>query len=225
MFILTGKQNHIPTPSGSHRTTVFAFVPDLGLDKIFIYKLDLINGKLIPNDPASFDTKPGAGPRHFTFHPNGTFGFVINELNSTITSLNYDAVKGSFSEIETVSTLPKDFVEPNTCADIHTTPNGQFVYGSNRGHDSIAAFLCKENGTLVFVETESTQGKSPRNFAIDPTGKILLAANQNTDNVVDLLDKSGFRRINTYRISGQNIHARLLKACTCPLRPAHFLKE
>ena len=163
----------------------FVFVPDLGTDKIMIYKLDSEKGKLLPNDPPYFQTAPGAGPRHFTFHPNGKNAFVINELNSTITSMNYDAKTGAFTKVQTVSTLPEDFNGSNTCADIHTSPNGKFVFGSNRGHDSIAVFSFKENsGQLSFVETESTQGVQPRNFAVDPTGKILLAANQKTNNVV-----------------------------------------
>jgi 6-phosphogluconolactonase len=163
----------------------YVFVPDLGIDKIVIYKLDSINGKLLPNGPPFFQTAPGAGPRHFTFHPNGKNAFVINELNCTITSMNYETETGALSKKHTMSTLPKNFTAENTCADIHTTPNGRFVYGSNRGHDSIAVFsFNKETGQLFFVETESTQGIQPRNFAIDPTGSILLAANQKTNNVV-----------------------------------------
>lgn len=163
----------------------FVFVPDLGIDKVVIYKLDHKEGKLLPNDPADYQSEPGAGPRHFTFHHSGRYAFVINELSSTITSLSYDQTNGVLSRIETVSTLPDTFSGTNTCADIHTTPDGRFVYGSNRGHDSIAAFsFDRETGQLTFVETESTQGVQPRNFAIDPTGKILLAANQRTNNVV-----------------------------------------
>ena len=163
----------------------FVFVPDLGIDKINIYKLDSEKGKLLANDPPYFKTAPGAGPRHFTFHPNGKSAFVINELNSTITSMDYDVSTGAFTEKHSISTLPENFKEENTCADIHTTPNGRFVYGSNRGHDSIAAFSVeKETGQLSMIETESTQGVQPRNFAIDPTGTILLAANQKTNNVV-----------------------------------------
>jgi 6-phosphogluconolactonase len=163
----------------------FAIVPDLGIDKLVIYKLDLENGKLNPNDPNDFQTAPGAGPRHFTFHPNGRYGVVINELNSTITSLAYDPDNGSFKKIQTVSTLPENFTGTNTCADVHFLPNGKFVYGSNRGHDSIAVIEFDDTtGKMSVIEYESTQGSTPRNFAIDPSGQILLAANQRTGNVV-----------------------------------------
>ncbi len=162
----------------------YAFVPDLGMDKVMIYKFDSAEGKLIPNEVPFFQTKPGAGPRHMTFHPNGKFAFVIQELNSTITSLAYDASVGSLEEIQTESTIPQDFEGENWCADIHVSPSGKFLYGSNRGHNSIVIFKIDEtSGELEFVGRESTRGETPRNFAIDPTGKYLLAANQNTNNV------------------------------------------
>ena len=173
---------HSIWPSPDNR---FIFVPDLGIDKIMIYRFDAEHGRLTAGDPAFFQTKPGAGPRHFTFHPSGKFAFVINELNSTITSMKYDSQTGALTRIETVSTLPKDFAGVNYCADIHTSRDGKFVYGSNRGHNSIAVFAFDERtGHLDFVETESTRGDWPRNFAIDPTGRLLLAANQKSDNVV-----------------------------------------
>ena len=163
----------------------FAFVPDLGIDKIMIYKLDLKNGKLLTNDPPYFKTAPGAGPRHFTFHPNGRYAFVINELNSTITAMKYDATAGALTKVQTIRTVPDEYTGINYCADIHTSPDGRYVYGSNRGHNSIAVFsFDDQTGTLKLIECESTQGDWPRNFAIDPDGKILLAANQRSDNVV-----------------------------------------
>lgn len=163
----------------------FAYLCDLGLDKIFIYEFDRKNGKLNPNTKQDFfQTKPGAGPRHFTFHPKKDFAYVINELDSTITALARDEDAGTLTAIETVPTLPSDFKGENTCADIHITPDGNFLYGSNRGHDSIVSFKIDEKtGRLEFIEHTSTRGKTPRNFAIDPSGKFLLAANQNSNSV------------------------------------------
>ena len=163
----------------------FAVSCDLGADKIFVYQFDKKTGKLTPNDLPFFQTVAGAGPRHFVFHQNDKFAFVINELNSTITALNYDDRRGILTEIQTVPTLPADFSGENTCADIHIAPNGKFLYGSNRGHDSIASYLIDENtGKLELIEYTSTLGKTPRNFAIEPGGRFLLAANQNSDSVV-----------------------------------------
>jgi len=164
----------------------FAFANDLGIDKVMIYQFDNKSGKLKPNSAQPFyQTKAGAGPRHFAFHPNGKFAFVINELDMTISSLTYDARQGTLKEIQTVPTLPVDFSGANSCADIHVSPNGRFLYGSNRGHDSIVSFRIDEkNGHLAYIEHISTGGKTPRNFAIDPTGQFLLAANQNSDSIV-----------------------------------------
>ncbi len=161
----------------------FAFAPDLGIDKVMIYRVDVKNGKFVPNGFAA--TKAGAGPRHFDFHPSGKFAYVINELDSTLTAFAYDKVKGALAELQTVSTLPPDFSGPNYCADIHVHPSGKFVYGSNRGHDSVVAFAIDQSaGKLNLIAYESTRGKWPRNFGIDPAGVFLLVANQNTDNVV-----------------------------------------
>jgi 6-phosphogluconolactonase len=160
----------------------FAFAPDLGIDKVMIYSVDVKNGKLVPNGFAA--TKAGAGPRHFDFHPSGEFAYVINELDSTLTAYAYDKAKGALTELQTVSTLPPDFSGTNSCADVHVHPSGSFVYGSNRGHDSVVAFAIDKNtGKLNLIAHESTRGKWPRNFAIDPAGAFLLVANQNTDNV------------------------------------------
>ncbi len=164
----------------------FAYLCDLGADKIFIYELDKKDGKLKPNQAQEFfQTKAGAGPRHFAFHPNGKHAFVINELDSSITAFDFDAKSGTLKEIQTVPTLPADFKGANTCADLHVAPNGKFLYGSNRGHDSIAAFQIDERtGKLEFIEHASTQGQTPRNFAIEKSGKFLLAANQNSDSIL-----------------------------------------
>jgi 6-phosphogluconolactonase len=162
----------------------FAFVADLGIDKIMIYRFDDKTGKLEPNTPGSLVSKPGAGPRHFTFDQSGKFAYVINELDCTISALSYDEEKGILKEIQTVTTLPANYSGANTCADIHISPSGKFLYGSNRGHDSIASYsIDKNTGKLTFIEHVSTGGKTPRNFAIDPTGTYLLAANQNSGTI------------------------------------------
>lgn len=163
----------------------FAIVADLGLDQLKVYKLDTAAGTLTPNNPPAYQTEPGAGPRHFAFHPNGKWAYVINELNSTVSALSYDSKQGSFQRLQSLSTLPEGFNGQNSTADIHVHPNGKFVYGSNRGHNSIAVFAVNSStGKLDAVEQISTQGKTPRNFGIDPSGNLLLAANQDSDNVV-----------------------------------------
>jgi 6-phosphogluconolactonase len=162
----------------------YAVACDLGIAKILVYKFDSKTGKLELNEQPFFQTRTGAGPRHFAFHPNGKSAFVINELDSTITTFFYDGNRGTLKENQTVPTLPADFSGANTCADIHVSPNGKFLYGSNRGHDSIVSYRIDKKGKLEFIEHTSTGGKTPRNFAIDPTGKFLLAANQNSDSVV-----------------------------------------
>ncbi len=163
----------------------FAFAADLGADKIFSYRFDANQGNLMPNAPPSFQTKPGAGPRHFTFHANGKFAYVINELDSTVTALAYDSANGTLREMQTVSALPADFSGTSYCADVHISPSGKFLYGSNRGHNSIVVFgIDERDGRLKYIEHVSTDGKYPRNFTIDPTGAFLLAANQNSDTIV-----------------------------------------
>jgi 6-phosphogluconolactonase len=162
-----------------------AYVPDLGIDKIMIYQVDLTEGKLIANDPPFAQLQAGAGPRHFAFHPNGRYAYGINELDSTMTAFLYNEADGSLTEQETLSTLPADFTGSSACADVHVHPNGRFLYGSNRGHDSIVLYEIDEaTGRLTLIGHESTQGEHPRNFGLDPTGSFLLVANQNTDNVV-----------------------------------------
>ena len=163
----------------------FAIAADLGLDKLLVYRLDAEKGTITPNDPPFFATAPGSGPRHFAFHPDGRHAYVINEINSTITALTYDPTNGSFADAGTLSTLPADFKGSSTCADIEVHPSGKFLYGSNRGHDSIAMFSIEPGtGKLHSIGFEPTGGKTPRNFGIDPTGRFLIAANQDTDNLV-----------------------------------------
>ncbi|MCI0664300.1 MAG: lactonase family protein [Acidobacteria bacterium] len=167
------------------RSGRYAFAADLGIDRVMIYRFDAKTGKLTPNSTPFAQTKPGAGPRHFDIHPGGKFAYVINELDSSLTAFAYDNSKGVLKELQTVSTLPEGFQGNNSCADVHVHPSGKFIYGSNRGHDSIVAFTIDERtGKLSYLADESTQGKTPRNFGIDPTGAFLLAANQNSDTVV-----------------------------------------
>ncbi|MBM4026241.1 MAG: lactonase family protein [Planctomycetes bacterium] len=163
----------------------FAFAPDLGIDKIMIYRLDRANGKLVPNDPPFAQCEPGSGPRHFTFHPDGTRAYVIEELSCTVTAFAYDGATGALKTVQRISTLPKDFEGRNTCAEVQVHPSGRFLYGSNRGHDSIACFTIDgRTGALRATGHVSTQGRTPRNFALDPSGTFLLAANQDTNTVV-----------------------------------------
>jgi 6-phosphogluconolactonase len=163
----------------------FAMVADLGLDSVFVYRFDPVKGSLEANDPPFAKVAPGAGPRHFAFHPKGRFAYVINEMASTVTAFGYDPARGVLKELETITTLPKVFTGNSTAAEVQVHPGGKFLYGSNRGHDSIAVFsIDARQGTLTSVEIVPTQGKTPRNFGIDPTGSYLLAANQDTNSVV-----------------------------------------
>jgi 6-phosphogluconolactonase len=163
----------------------FALACDLGIDKVLVYRFDPVNGTLAPNDPPWAQLQPGSGPRHLEFHPNGRYLYVINELGSTVTVFAWDGDRGALKELQTIPTLPEGFTGTNHCADIHVHPSGQFVYGSNRGHDSIVIYAVDaQYGTLTLVGHEPTQGRTPRNFALDPAGTFLFAANQATDTIV-----------------------------------------
>ncbi|MEP6819421.1 MAG: lactonase family protein [bacterium] len=162
----------------------FAYSCDLGTDKIMIFRFDARLGKLLPVEPPWVQVKPGSGPRHLAFHPSGEYVFVLNELDSAVTAFARDRRKGSLKELQTLTTLPAGFTGTNTCADIHVSPDGRFLYCSNRGHDSIAFFKIDGRGGLTAVGQEPTGGMTPRNFAIDPTGAFLLVANQKSDNIV-----------------------------------------
>jgi 6-phosphogluconolactonase len=163
----------------------FAFVADLGLDKILIYRFDAQRGTLTAHDPPFVAVQPGAGPRHFAFHPSGQYAYVINELHSTVTAFRYDVEAGTLETLQTVSTLPTQGADKNSTAEIVVHPTGQFLYGSNRGHDSIAIFAVDpQSGRLTPRGHESTRGKTPRNFAIDPSGTYLVAENQSSDSLV-----------------------------------------
>ena len=165
----------------------FAFAADLGLDKILVYALDADKGQLTPHDPPSASVKPGAGPRHFHFHPSGKYAYVINEMNLTVTAFSYNADKGVLSEIQTITTIPDEDRDQKglSTAEVRVHPSGKFLYGSNRGHDTIVAYrINQDTGRLTHVENEPTGGKTPRNFYIDPTGTYLLAENQSTNSIV-----------------------------------------
>lgn len=163
----------------------FALVADLGLDMVLVYRIDRERGRLAPNDPPGVRTKPGAGPRHLDFHPNGRWVYVINELDSTLGAYAYEAERGVLTELHTLPTLPEGFAGVNSCADVHVHPSGRFVYGSNRGHDSIAVFeIDQAGGRLTARGHVSTGGATPRNFAIDPGGRFMYVANQDSDTIV-----------------------------------------
>ncbi len=175
-----GPHAHCILPDPTNR---FAMAVDLGLDKLLVYQMDLEAGKL--HKHIEIDIQPGAGPRHLTFHPNGHYAYLINELNATVNSYHYDSENGTFEELQTVPALPEGFQGENLCADIHVSPDGNYLYASNRGHDSIVCFRIDENtGRLTYQHYTPTGGREPRNFAIDRSGTFLLVGNQKTNNIV-----------------------------------------
>ena len=161
----------------------FALAADLGLDQVLSYRLDAATAKLSPNTPPFVKTPPGAGPRHLTFHPNGRHVYVINELKSSVTLFDYVTESGTLTERQTISTLPSDFAGTSHCADLKITPNGQFLYGTNRGHDSIAVYRIGEDGRLTLIGIESSLGKGPQNLVVAANGTLLLCANLPGNNV------------------------------------------
>jgi 6-phosphogluconolactonase len=163
----------------------FAYVCDLGLDKVIIYKFDAKSGKITPNEPAFVQTKPGAGPRHMTFRPDGKFAYVLNELDSTVSTFAVDSQTGALQEVQTISTLPGYYDGPNTAAEIQMHPSGKWVYTSNRGNETIILFnIDAEKGTLTWVEEQNTGGKTPRHFGLEPNPRHMIICNQNTDTVL-----------------------------------------
>ncbi len=162
----------------------FLFVPDLGIDKINIYKFNpKKSAPLSPSEPASVPVTPGSGPRHITFHPKNKFAYSIHELNGMITAFSYK--KGVLKEIQTAPTLPEGFKGRISGADIHVSPDGEFLYGSNRGdgNDLVIYRIDQKNGRINFVGRQASLGRTPRNFTMDPSGSFLLVANQDTDNI------------------------------------------
>ena len=180
-----------PRQKGPHAHSInldadnrFAFAADLGLDQILVYKFDDHAGTLTPHDPAYAEVPAGSGPRHFSFHPSGKFAYAINELSSTVTAFAYDAKAGKLTPLQTLSTLPQNFEGNNSTAEVQITPDGQYLFGSNRGHDSLAMFVVdQETGKLTPNGHQSILGKTPRNFAISPGGKFILAAGQGSDSI------------------------------------------
>lgn len=163
-------------------TNRFLLVADLGLDKLFVYKFNGKDGSVTANDPPFVKAAPGSGPRHTVFHPNGRWVYLITEMGSTIMLFNWDSRRGALSEVETVSTLPKDFHGENACAEVQVHPSGKFVYASNRGRDSIAVFsVDAKNGRLTLIQDVPSGGKTPRNFDVDPTAHWLLVTNHGSN--------------------------------------------
>ena len=177
------RQNHAHSVNLSPDNR-FAFVADLGLDQVLIYKLDAAKGTLTPNEPAFGTVPPGSGPRHFAFHPSGKFAYVCNEMASSVTAMTYDSSKGEFKTLNTVTTLPKEH-KGNSTAETVVHPNGKFVYVSNRGHNSIAIFAIDEKSGEVKAMGHQGEGINiPRNFNIDPTGKWMIVGNQAGNSIV-----------------------------------------
>lgn len=177
-----GPHAHFIMPDPANR---FALACDLGLDKVLVYRLAPAEAMLTPADPAFASVKPGAGPRHLAFHPNGRFVYLLNEMGCTLDVFSYDTKRGALTELQTISTLPEDFKGANTCAEVQVHPSGKFVYASNRGDNSIAVFAAnKQDGKVAFVQRVPTQGRTPRHFALDPSGQWLLAENQDSDSIV-----------------------------------------
>jgi 6-phosphogluconolactonase len=158
------------------------FVPDLGLDKVMIYRIGA-DGALTPNEPPSIGVAPGYGPRHLAFHPNGKFVYVMTEMADSVLAFGYDG-KGGTRAIRTISAVPADFTGLKSGAEIAVHPNGRFLYASNRNHNSIGIFTIDSNGAPTAAGNVSTQGKTPRFFELDPTGGYLIAANQDSANLV-----------------------------------------
>lgn len=194
-----------PTPredAGPHAHSIHvdatgrhAVVADLGLDALFVYGFDSGRGRLA-RSPARVPLPPGSGPRHLAFHPDGRRVYVINELSSTVTAFDYESAAGSLRELQSVSTLPPDFAGANSTAEVAVAPDGRFLYGSNRGHDSLATFaIDAATGRLTPVGHQPTRGRHPRHFAIDPTGAYLVVANRDSDNLAVFRIDAGTGRL------------------------------
>jgi 6-phosphogluconolactonase len=163
----------------------FAVAADLGLDELLVYRFDPGAGSLTPDDPPFTKLAPRSGPRHFAFHPDGRHAYAINEISLTVVALEYDPAKGTLKEFQSLPTVPEEDHRDYSTADLHVHPSGRFLYGSNRGHDSIAIFAIEPgSGRLRPIGYRPTGGKTPRNFGIDPTGRFLLAANQGSGTIV-----------------------------------------
>jgi 6-phosphogluconolactonase len=180
----------------------FVLVPDKGLDRVFVFRFDGATGKLTPTAQGSVQSRPGAGPRHVAFHPKLPIVWVLNELNSTMATYSFDLESGSLKPLQVITTLPTDFTGYSTAAEIAVSPDGRFVYGSNRGHDSVAIYAASADGLLSPVGWQSTQGGGPRFIGLDPSGHFLNAANEHGDNVVTFKVDAGSGKLTP---TGQNI--------------------
>ena len=185
----TGSSVLVPRQSAPHGHSInvspgnkFAVAADLGLDKVLVYRFDAKKGALTPAGFAK--VAPGAGPRHFAFHPNGKYGYVINEITLTVTAFGWDEGQGRLNELQTITTLPEKRAKGMSTAEVQVHPSGKFLYGSNRGHNTIAVFAIDPmTGELKVVQHQSTLGKTPRNFGLDPTGQFLIVANQSSGDI------------------------------------------
>jgi 6-phosphogluconolactonase len=160
----------------------FVLVPDKGLDRVFVFRFDAMSGRLSAV-PEALRARPGAGPRHLAFHPTRPIAWVLNELDSTIATCRWDAARGTLEPLAVTTTLPADFAGTSTTAEIAVSPDGRFVYGSNRGHDSVAIYAV-DGGSLTSIGWQPTQGRRPRFIGLDPAGRFLHAANEQSDTVV-----------------------------------------
>jgi 6-phosphogluconolactonase len=163
----------------------FVLVPDKGLDRVLVFRFDSANGRLSPAEPGSVATRPGAGPRHLAFHPKLPIVWVLNELDSTTATYRWDAERGALTPIQVITTLPTEFTAYSTTAEIAVSPDGRFVYGSNRGHDSVAVHAANAtDGSLKPIGWQPTQGRVPRFIGLEPAGRFLYAANEQGDTIV-----------------------------------------
>ncbi|MEX0594237.1 MAG: lactonase family protein, partial [Balneolaceae bacterium] len=170
----------IPSPDGQ-----YIYTSDLGMDKIMIYAVDQQTGELSPAEQPYAETEPGSGPRHFAFHPDGEFAYSVEELSSTVTAFRYDASTGGLENLQVISMLPEGYEERSSAADIHLSPDGRYLYATNRGHDSTAIYsIDSETGMLEMVGIEPTRGGHPRNFAVDQSGEFVFVTNRDNDNLV-----------------------------------------
>jgi len=198
-----GAQSHAVVLDPSNR---FLFVPNKGRSDVSQYRFDADSGQITPNEPAALALAQGAGSRHIAFHPSGAFAYVINELDDTVSALAFDAQSGTLSLLQTISTLPAGVNgSSNTGAEIQVSASGRFVYGSNRGHDSIVIYAVDAaTGRLSLVGHQATGGGTPRSFQLEPSGELLLVANQGSNEVV------------TFRVDAQTGSLTELSSTTAP---------
>ena len=187
----------------------FAIATDLGLDIVIVWTFDRMTGKL--RAPRTFPTSPGAGPRHFAFHPNGVWFYLLNEESSTLAFMRYNPATGSLLLVDEISTLPKGFVGTNFTSEIMVSPNGSFIYAANRLHDTIAIFSIERGGRPELVDEEWTRGDYPRSFNIDPTGRYMYVCNQRSDAVT------------TFKVLGNGHRLRFANRYTPVGSPARIL--